>query len=280
MKIGVFQFSTDYAMPPADVARAVEERGFESLFLPEHTHIPVSRKSPWPGGKELPKDYWHTNDLFVSLAMAAAVTKKIKLGSGICLVIERDPITTAKEVATLDALSGGRVLFGVGGGWNAEEMENHGTAFDKRWKVMRERVQAMKKIWTEEEPAYHGEFVNFDPIWSYPKPAQKPHPPVLVGGSTGGARQRAVTYGEGWLPIPARGPSLEEGIRDLHARAEKAGRDPKSIPVTVFGAPADPKALEEYEKMGVERVLLALPAADVSKVLGLLDRYAPLVGGR
>jgi probable F420-dependent oxidoreductase len=280
MKIGVFQFSTDYAMPPADVARAVEERGFESLFLPEHTHIPVSRKSPWPGGKELPKDYWHTNDLFVSLAMAAAVTKKIKLGTGICLVIERDPITTAKEVATLDALSGGRVLFGVGGGWNAEEMENHGTPFDKRWKVMRERIQAMKKIWTEDEPAYHGEFVNFDPIWSYPKPAQKPHPPVLVGGSTGGARQRAVTYGEGWLPIPARGPSLEEGIRDLHARAEKAGRDPKSIAVTVFGAPADPKVLDEYAKIGVERVLLSLPAADESKVLGLLDRYAPLLGGR
>jgi probable F420-dependent oxidoreductase len=280
MKIGVFQFSTDYAMPPADVARAVEERGFESLFLPEHTHIPVSRKSPWPGGKELPKDYWHTNDLFVSLAMAAAVTKKIKLGTGICLVIERDPITTAKEVATLDALSGGRVLFGVGGGWNAEEMENHGTPFDKRWKVMRERIQAMKKIWTEDEPAYHGEFVNFDPIWSYPKPAQKPHPPVLVGGSTGGARQRAVTYGEGWLPIPARGPSLEEGIRDLHARAEKAGRDPKSIAVTVFGAPADPKVLDEYAKIGVERVLLPLPAADESKVLGLLDRYAPLLGGR
>jgi probable F420-dependent oxidoreductase len=280
MKIGVFQFSTDYAMPPADVARAVEERGFESLFLPEHTHIPVSRKSPWPGGKELPKDYWHTNDLFVSLAMAAAVTKKIKLGTGICLVIERDPITTAKEVATLDALSGGRVLFGVGGGWNAEEMENHGTPFDKRWKVMRERVQAMKKIWTEEEPAYHGEFVNFEPIWSYPKPAQKPYPPVLVGGSTGGARQRAVTYGEGWMPIPARGPSLEEGIRDLHARAEKAGRDPKSISVTVFGAPAEPKALDEYAKIGVERVLLPLPAAEESKVLGLLDRYAPLVGGR
>jgi probable F420-dependent oxidoreductase len=280
MKIGVFQFSTDYAMPPADVARAVEERGFESLFLPEHTHIPVSRKSPWPGGKELPKDYWHTNDLFVSLAMAAAVTKNIKLGTGICLVIERDPITTAKEVATLDALSGGRVLFGVGGGWNAEEMENHGTPFDKRWKVMRERVQAMKKIWTEEEPAYHGEFVDFDPIWSYPKPAQKPHPPVLVGGSTGGARQRAVTYGEGWMPIPARGPSLEEGIRDLHARAEKAGRDPKSISVTVFGAPPEPKVFDEYTKIGVERVLLPLPAADDSKVLGLLDRYAPLLGGR
>src|SRR5687768_16170160 len=195
MEIGIFQFSTDYSMHPAELARAVEERGFESLFLPEHTHIPVARKSPWPGGPNLPKEYWHTNDLFVGLAMAAAVTKRIKIGSGICLVIERDPIVTAKEVATLDSLSGGRFLFGIGGGWNAEEMANHGTSFEGRWKVMRERIEAMKKIWAEDEAEYHGETVSFDKIWCWPKPAQRPHPPILVGGTSAGARARAVRYG-------------------------------------------------------------------------------------
>jgi probable F420-dependent oxidoreductase len=278
MKTGVFMFSTDYAMRPDDLGRAAEERGFESLFLPEHTHIPCSRRSPWPGGKELPKDYWHTHDLFVALAMAAAVTKRIKIATGICLVVERDPITTAKEVATLDFLSGGRVLFGVGGGWNAEEMENHGTNFRTRWKLMRERVEAMKAIWQKDEAEYHGELVRFDPIWSYPKPVQKPHPPVLVGGSGAPARQRAVAYGEGWMPIPGRGDSIAEGIRDLHARAERAGRDPRSIPVTLFGARADAAALDEYRSAGVDRVLFPLPAADRDTVLPLLDRYAKFLG--
>jgi len=278
MKLGVFQFSTDYSMRPDDLARAAEERGFESIFFPEHTHIPVSRKSPWPGGKDLPKDYWHTNDLFVALAMAAAVTKKIRLGTGICLVIERDPITTAKEVATIDSLSGGRMLFGVGGGWNAEEMENHGTRFQTRFKLMRERVMAMKAIWKDEEAEYHGELVNFDKIWSYPKPAQKPHPPVLIGGSSAAARKRAVAYGEGWMPIPGRGESLGPAIQDLRARAEKAGRDPRSIPVTVFGVRPDEKTVAEYRELGVERGLLPLPPAPADTVLPLLDGYAKLLG--
>jgi len=278
MKTGVFMFSTDYAIRPDDLGRAAEERGFESLFLPEHTHIPCSRRSPWPGGKDLPKDYWHTHDLFVALAMVAAVTKRIKIGTGICLVVERDPITTAKEVATLDFLSGGRVLFGVGGGWNAEEMENHGTNFQTRWKLMRERIEAMKAIWQKDEPEYHGEFVRFDPIWSYPKPAQKPHPPVIVGGSGAPARRRAVAYGEGWMPIPGRGESIGDAIRDLHALAAKAGRDPRSIPVTIFGARAEAKALEEYRSVGVDRVLFPLPAADGDTVLPLLDGYAKLLG--
>lgn len=278
MKIGVFQFSTDYAMHPVDLARAVEDRGFESLFFPEHTHIPVSRKSPWPGGPNLPKDYWHTNDLFVGLAMAAAVTKTLKVGSGICLIVERDPITTAKEVATIDHLSGGRMLFGIGGGWNGEEMENHGTPFQGRWKVMRERVEAMKAIWQNDEAEYHGEVVKFDKLWSYPKPAQKPHPPILVGGSGGPARQRVVNYGDGWLPIIGRGEPFSEGLRDLTARAEKAGRDPRSISVTIFGAKPDPKVLDEYSALGVERVLLSLPAEGADKVLPLLDGYAKLLG--
>jgi probable F420-dependent oxidoreductase len=165
MKFGITMFATDYAIRPDELARAAEERGFESIWFPEHTHIPASRRSPWPGGVELPKEYWHTYDLFVALAMAAAVTTKIKICSGICLVVERDPITLAKEIASLDVLSGGRVLVGVGGGWNAEEMENHGTDFARRWQVLRERIEAMKAIWTTDNAAYHGELVNFDPLW-------------------------------------------------------------------------------------------------------------------
>ncbi|MBI2963869.1 MAG: LLM class F420-dependent oxidoreductase [Deltaproteobacteria bacterium] len=278
MKIGLFMFSTDYAMRPDDLARATEQRGFESLFFPEHTHIPCSRRSPWPGGKELPQDYWHTHDLFIALAMASAVTRTIRLGTGICLVVERDPITTAKEVATLDFLSGGRVLFGVGGGWNAEEMENHGTDFQSRWKLMRERIAAMKAIWQNDEAEYHGERVRFDRIWSYPKPQQKPHPPVLVGGNGPHARRRAVAYGNGWMPLPARGEPIAEGIRDLHARAEHAGRDPRSIPVTIFGGRADAAVLDEYRAAGVERVLFAVPAKGADAVLPLLDGYAKFLG--
>src|SRR3989442_1091426 len=182
MHFGVVMFPTDYAMRVDDLARAVEARGFESLWFPEHTHIPVSRRSPWPGGPTLPKEYWHTHDLFVALATAAAVTTSLKVGSGICLLVERDPITTAKEVASLDFLSRGRVLFGIGGGWNAEEMEDHGTDFKQRWRVLRERVLAMKRIWTEDEASFEGDFVRFPPLWSWPKPVQKPHPPILLRG--------------------------------------------------------------------------------------------------
>src|SRR5438552_2201264 len=191
MHFGVVMFPTDYAMRVDDLARAVEARGFESLWFPEHTHIPVSRRSPWPGGPTLPKEYWHTHELFVALATAAAVTTTLKVGSGICLLVERDPITTAKEVASLDFLSRGRVLFGVGGGWNAEEMEDHGTDFKQRWRVLRERVLAMKRIWTEDEAAFEGDFVRFEPLWSWPKPVQKPHPPILLGGHGPRAQARA-----------------------------------------------------------------------------------------
>ena len=274
MKFGVLMFATDYAIRPDELARAVEERGFESLWLPEHTHIPVSRRSPWPGGPQLPKEYWHTHDLFVALAMAAAVTTRLKVGTGICLVVERDPITLAKEVATLDALSGGRVLFGIGGGWNAEEMENHGTDFKRRWKVLRERVAAMKAIWTEDEPSSHGEFVDFDPIWSWPKPAQKPHPPVLLGGHGPRALQRVVDYCDGWMPIPARARELGESIADLHRRAREAGRSPASLSVSLYGVPADLDALRTYAGIGVDRSIYALPSAEREAVLPLLDRYA------
>jgi probable F420-dependent oxidoreductase len=276
MKFGVSMFNTDYAMRIDELARAAEERGFESLLIPEHTHIPKSRKSPWPGGPDLPKEYWHTLDPFVALSAAAAATTRLKVGTGICLVVERDPITLAKEVASLDFLSKGRFLFGIGGGWNAEEMANHGTDFKKRWAILRERILAMKEIWTKDEPEFHGEFVDFDPIWSYPKPVQKPHPPILMGVNTANARQRVVDYCDGWLPIAGRAGDLAAGIADLRKRAEQAGRDPRSITVTVYGAPREESALREYEKLGVERALLLLPSADRDTILPILDRYAKL----
>src|SRR5262247_994913 len=229
MKLGIEMFATDYAVRPDELARACEERGFESVWFPEHTHIPASRRTPYPVGGELPKEYWHTHDLFVALAAAAAATKTIKIGSGICLLIERDPIVTAKEVATLDFLSRGRLIFGIGGGWNAEEMENHGTVFATRWRLLRERVQAMKAIWQEEAAVYHGELVRFDPIWSYPKPVQKPHPPVLLGGHGEAALRRVVAYCDGWLPISFAAGDLQRRIADLHRIANEKGRDPRSI---------------------------------------------------
>jgi probable F420-dependent oxidoreductase len=273
MKYGVFQFSTDYSMRIDDLARAAEDRGFESLFVPEHTHIPASRRSPWPGGGDLPREYWHTIDPFVALGMAAAVTTRLRLGTGICLVIERDPITLAKEVASLDHLSRGRVLFGIGGGWNAEEMEHHGTDFGLRWKVLRERVAAMKAIWTMDEAEYHGKFVSFDAMWSYPKPVQKPYPPILMGGSGPHARQRAVDFDGQWMPVVGRDP-IDDAIADLRARAERAGRDPATVGVTLFGARADESKLAAWRGMGVERVVFPVPADGRDAVMPMLDRYA------
>ena len=276
MKFGVIQFSTDEAMHPADLARACEERGFESLFFPEHTHIPTSRRSPWPGGADLPREYKRTNDLFVSLSMAAAATRTLKVGTGICLVVERDPITLAKEVATLDSLSGGRLIFGIGGGWNAEEMENHGTNFKRRWSILRERVEAMKAIWTEDEASYHGEHVNFDPIWSWPKPSQKPHPPILLGTGSARGRQRVIEYCDGWMPIAGR-DDLAGGIRDFWERADAAGRARESLSVTVFGAPPKAAAIRGFATAGAERVALWLPPAGPDVVLPILDGYVKLM---
>jgi probable F420-dependent oxidoreductase len=275
MQYGVVMFPTDYAIRPDELARAVESRGFESLWVPEHTHIPASRRSPWPGGGPLPKEYWHSYDPFVALSMAAAVTTKLRLGTGICLVIERDPITLAKEVASLDHLSGGRVLFGIGGGWNAEEMEDHGTAFKTRWRVLRERILAMKEIWTRDEAEYHGKFVSFDKIWSYPKPVQKPYPPILMGGGGPHARQRAVDFDGHWMPIVGRDP-IEDGIADLRRRAERAGRDPATVTVSLFGARPDEAKLAAWRDQGVARVLFTLPSAGRDRVLPLLDQCAAL----
>jgi probable F420-dependent oxidoreductase len=278
MHLGVLMFATDYAIRVDDLARAAEERGFESLWLPEHTHIPVSRRSPWPGGPELPREYWHTHDPFVALATAAAVTTRLKLGTGICLLVERDPITTAKEVASLDSLSRGRVLFGIGAGWNAEEMEDHGTVFRTRWRLLRERVLAMKGIWTRDEPAFEGAFVRFPALWSWPKPVQRPHPPVLLGGHGPRTLERVVDYCEGWLPIAARAGDLPAAIADLGRLAREKGRDPRTISVSVYGAAMDADALARLRDAGVERAIFAVPSAPADRVLPLLDRGAALLG--
>ncbi|MGE0822633.1 MAG: LLM class F420-dependent oxidoreductase [Candidatus Binatia bacterium] len=277
MKLGVAMFATDYAIRPDDFARACEERGFESVWFPEHTHIPASRRSPWPLGGDLPRDYWHTHDLFVSLMAAAAVTKTIKIGSGICLVIEHDPIKLAKEVASVDMLSGGRLLFGIGGGWNAEEMENHGTPFNRRWKVLREKIEAMKAIWANDSAEYHGEFVNFDPIWCDPKPVQKPHPPILLGVHSGNGLNRVVNYCDGWIPVGAAVQDLKESIKDLHARAEKAGRRPQELEISIFMATDNEATLRQYQELGVKRAVFGVPSEGKDKVLPLLDKYATMI---
>lgn len=277
MKFGLLIFPTDYAIQPVELGVAAEERGFESIWLPEHTHIPASRLTPWPGGSDLPKEYWHTHDPFVALAAIAGATSRIRIATGICLVIERDPITLAKEVASLDMISGGRFIFGIGAGWNAEEMENHGASFKERWKIVREKIEAMKEIWTKDEPEYHGRYVNFDKIWSWPKPVQKPHPPIILGSETKWARQRVVDYGDGWMPIFGMSPDLGESVKDLRDRAEKAGRDPKSISLTMYGASADKDIINYLKDLGFDRVVLPLPPEPAEKNLPRLDKYADII---
>lgn len=274
MDFGIGMFATDYAIRIDDLARAAEERGFESLWVPEHTHIPTSRRSPWPGGPELPEEYRHTLDPFVALATAAAVTQRLKIGTGICLLVERDPITTAKEIASLDLLSRGRFLFGIGAGWNAEEMAHHGTTFRTRWRLLRERVLAMKRIWTEDAASYEGEFTRFEPIWSWPKPVQRPHPPIYLGGHGPKTLARVVDYCDGWFPISVRAGDLEAGILSLRHLAEAKGRDPRSIAISLYGAPAQPEALARLAAAGVGRVVFLVPPASADAVLPLLDRYA------
>jgi probable F420-dependent oxidoreductase len=277
MHIGVCMFNTDYAIRIEELARAAEERGFESLFLPEHTHIPASRRTPFPSGGELPREYSHTLDPFVALAYAAAVTTRLKLGTGVCLIIERDTIITAKDVASVDFVSKGRFLFGIGGGWNVEEMENHGTDPKTRFKRLREQVLAMKEIWTQEAAAFRGEHVRFDPIWMHPKPVQKPHPPVLLGGESGHTLQRVVDFCDGWFPRGRAGERVLGELEDLRARAARAGRDMKTISVSVFGAQPDAAALDRFAAAGVTRAILRLPSEPRDAVLPLLDRYATLI---
>jgi probable F420-dependent oxidoreductase len=275
MKFGVTMFPTDYSIDVPSLAKAVEERGFDSLFLPEHTHIPASRRTPWPGGAELPKEYSHIIDPFVALTAAAMVTEKLIVATGICLVIEHHPITLAKKVASIDLVSGGRFIFGIGGGWNEEEMENHGTDPSHRFRVMRESVLAMKEIWTKDEAEFHGRYVNFDPIWSWPKPIQKPHPPVYVGGNGPHTLKRVVDYGDAWIPIPMRSETpLSERVQNLQEMAKEAGRS--TIPVTTFGTPMRAEVVNHYDEIGVDRCVFWLPAAGADEVLPLLDRVVQI----
>ena len=277
MKIGIYIFATDYTIRIDELAREAEQRGFESLFIPEHTHIPASRRSPWPGGPELPREYWHTLDPFVALGYAAAATSTIRLGTGICLLTERDPIVNAKEVASLDLLSGGRFELAIGAGWNAEEMENHGTAFATRFRVMSERARAMKVIWAEEEPEFHGEFVDFDPIWSWPKPVQTPNPPILVGGETDHTLRRVVEWADGWFPRGRGGFDPAEGMARLKRIADEAGRSMDTINVSLFGVEPSREALDRAAEAGVTRAILGLPSNDRDDVMRRLDRHAGLL---
>jgi probable F420-dependent oxidoreductase len=272
---GVVMFLTEQAMRPGALARAVEERGFESLWLTEHSHIPASRETPWPGGAELPREYYGLLDPFVSLAFAAEATRSLKLGTGICLVPQRDPIQTAKAVATIDVLSGGRFLFGVGGGWNREEMRNHGTPFESRWKVLRERIEAMKRIWTASEASYAGETLSFERIVADPKPIQKPHPPIHVGGAFPGGMKRALRYGDGWIPLLGRGDDdFAKHMTAFRRAAHEAGRDPDSLEVSAYACPPSPELASRCAEAGVSRMVFRLPTEGSDGVLRFLDRLA------
>src|SRR5207237_8852839 len=278
MDFGVLMFMTDYAISAPALAEALEERGFESLWVPEHSHIPLSRKTPFPGGGDLPKQYYDAMDPFVMLSAAAAVTKRLKLGTGVCLVIQRDTIQTAKAVASLDQVSGGRVLFGIGGGWNQDEMEDHGAVYATRFKKMREQIEARREIWAKSKPDYHGETVDFPPMMTWPKPVQNPLP-VIVGGAFPHAARRAVRYGNGWIPHSRR-PQYEDVtdfLPQFRQLAAEVGRDPAQVPVTVWGIPPDLDRVRRYQDQGVARGVVQLAAEKADKIVPLLDRWAEII---
>ena len=273
-KFGISTFPTDYSIQPASLAQAVEERGFDSLFFPEHTHIPASRATPFPGGGELPKQYWHAHDPFVALSACAAVTERIRLGTGICLIIERDPITTAKVIASLDMISNGRAVVGIGAGWNREEMENHGANYKNRWAIVREKVAAMRAIWTEEEAEYHGEFVDFNPIWSYPKPVQEGGPPIWIGANSKWVFDRVAEYADGWMPIGGLGSGNMERLK---AAMDAHGRDLKDLTLALFGMFPDAEQVQGRAEQGFDEFIFNVPSEGRDTVLPLLDRYAAVV---
>jgi probable F420-dependent oxidoreductase len=277
MKLGVTMFSTDQAMRPDGLARAAEERGFTSLYVPEHTHIPTSQRTrPPTGDAELPDYYKRSLDPFVGLTIAAAATDRLRVGTGICLVAQRDPIVTAKSVASLDHLSGGRFAFGIGFGWNADEIENHGVEMRRRRDVAREHVLVMQRLWTDDEASFDGEYVRLAPSWSWPKPVQKPWPPILVGGAAGPTLfSHIAEYADGWIPIGGAG--VRDSLPDLHRAAERAGRDPADLRVVPFGTIPEPDKLDYYESIGIDEVVLRIPLGDSAVVLPALDEYAALV---
>jgi probable F420-dependent oxidoreductase len=273
MEFGVSIFFTDYSITPAELGVALEERGFDSVWAAEHSHIPVPRKTPPPGGGELAKRYYDVMDPFVTLTAAACATKKLKVATGIALVIQRDTIQTAKLVASIDQVSGGRFIFGIGGGWNVEEVENHATVFATRMQKMREQIEAMKAIWTAAKPEYHGDIVNFDTLMTWPKPVQKPHPPVILGGAFPWAARRAVRYGDGWYPNASSG-NPEEYVPAFRKMASEAGRDPKSLSPRLGGAPDDPDKLRRFHDMGVDAVNVTLLSETRDQLLPVLDHWA------
>jgi probable F420-dependent oxidoreductase len=274
--IGVTIFLTDKSIGVVELARALEERGFESLFVPEHTHIPVSRKTPYPAGGELPDEYRRTHDPFVTLGAAAAVTENLKLGTGICLVAQHDTICLAKEVASVDAISNGRFIFGIGYGWNIDEMEDHGVVPKERREYVREQMLAMKSLWRDEEASFDGTYVKLPKSWAWPKPVQQPNPPVFVGGAAGPTLFRHIAeYADGWMPIGGAG--VRESLPALHKAAEEAGRDPDELDLLIFFSVPDKGKLDYYAEMGVGRTVFGLPSAPADVVLPLLDRYAELL---
>ncbi len=275
MKFGVAIFPTRKVQPPGELARMAEERGFDCLLFPEHTHIPAARETPFPGGEDLPPYYTETFDPFVACTAAAAATERLLIGTGICLVIERDPIITAKEVASVDVLSGGRFLFGVGAGWNVEEMRNHGTDASRRFGLMRERIEAMKAIWTEDEASYSGKYVEFERIWCWPKPEQKPHPPILVGGNGPQVLDRVLAFGDEWMPNRMSIEDLAARIAELGVRASDMGRD--RIPATMVGFAPDPAGFEQLANAGVARVVFWLPQESAGAVEEGLARYVAAI---
>jgi probable F420-dependent oxidoreductase len=276
LKSGVSMFFTDYSMAPGELAQALEARGYESVWAPEHSHIPLSRKSAFPGGGDLPKKYYDTMDPFVTLTAAAMATKTLMVGTGVCLVAQRDPIQTAKLVASIDQVSGGRFLFGIGNGWNQDELEDHGIAFTDRHKAARERVEAMKVIWTKSKAEYHGEFVNFDPMMTWPKPVQKPHPPVIVGGAFPYSARRAIRYGNGWIPQAARGgyQEIADLIPEFRKMAAEAGRNADDIAITVWFPRRDLELMKRYADLGVERVVFNVDSEKADKAMPVIDEIA------
>ena len=280
MRIGALIFPTDLSIGVSRLAREMEGRGFESLWVTEHTHIPTNRRSPWPGGAPLPDEYRRTLDPYVALATAAAVTTHLKVGTGVSLVAQHHPITLAKTVASLDLVSDGRFLFGIGVGWNEEEMEDHGVNPRTRRSAVRETVLAMKELWTKDEASYSGAFVNFSESWSWPKPVQKPHPPVLMGGAGGPITFRHLgEYCDGWMPIHGR-RDIAEKLPQLRQALVEAGRnpdDPDDFELGVFGCPGDPKTIDAYAEMGFTRCVLGLPPTSESAALQTLDAYAPVI---
>jgi probable F420-dependent oxidoreductase len=276
MQFGAAIFFTEYSIGPEELARALEARGFESLWAPEHSHIPASRKTPYPGGGELPKEYYDVMDPFVTLTAAAAVTTTLRVATGICLVQQRDVIQAAKLVASIDQVSRGRFIFGIGGGWNQDEMENHGAVFETRFQRMRESIEAMKEIWTKDKAEYHGDIVKFDPIFARPKPVQKPHPPVIVGGGFPQAARRAIRYGDGWLPI-INADGLAKLMPQYQAMLKEAGRAAADVPITAWNAKLEPDSIKRLRDLGVVRIVTTLPPAGADKVLPILDRCAEMI---